>query len=113
VDIHASSVDKKDTENFEKEFKTYRYGPGESYGIPYRALTPVGLDNVYVAGRCISSDRYMQGSVRVMPGCFITGQAAGIGAALAAAASCTTRKVDLSALQSRLKAMGTYLPNCA
>ena len=83
VDIHASRPGEKEYKQFEEEFRTLRYDKGESYGIPYRTLTPRGLENLLVAGRCISSDRYLQGSVRVMPGCFITGQAAGVAAALA------------------------------
>jgi ribulose 1,5-bisphosphate synthetase/thiazole synthase len=59
VDIHASSPDKESFEKFEEEFATLRYQDGESYGIPYRTLTPKGLDNVLVAGRCISTDRFL------------------------------------------------------
>ena len=77
VDLHATRPDRELFEAFEKEFAELRYQPGENYGIPYRCLTPAGLDNVLVAGRCISCDRYIQGSVRVMPGCFITGQHGG------------------------------------
>ena len=108
---HASSTDDEDVERFQKEMREFSYGEGESYGIPYRILTPRGLDNVYVAGRCVSSDRYVQGSIRVMPGCFITGQAAGLAAAMAARAGTGTRGVDVKALQGRLKEMGGYLPN--
>lgn len=61
----------------------FSYRKGESYGIPYRALIPKKLRNVLVAGRCISCDHYMQGSIRATPGCWITGQAAGRAAALA------------------------------
>ena len=81
VDIHASKPDAASFAQFEREMGTYRYDPGESYGIPYRILLPQGLRNVLVAGRCVSSDRYLQGSIRVMPGCYITGQAAGLAAA--------------------------------
>jgi hypothetical protein len=90
-----------------------RLGRGESYGIPYRCLTPRGLENVLVAGRCISMDRAMHGSLRVMPGCFITGQAAGVAAALAAAGDGAVRRVPIKDLHQRLKAMGAYLPNSA
>ncbi len=83
VDIHASKPDAGSFAQFEKEFQSLRYMPGENYGIPYRCLIPQKVDNLLVAGRCISSDRYIQGSVRVMPGCFITGQAAGMAAAVA------------------------------
>jgi hypothetical protein len=33
------------------------------------------LENALVAGRSLSCDRYIQGSIRTQPGCFITGQA--------------------------------------
>ncbi|MHB9130114.1 MAG: FAD-dependent oxidoreductase [Armatimonadota bacterium] len=111
VDIHASKPGDAEYAKFIDEFEHLRYGPGESYGIPYRTLTPRTLDNVLVAGRCISTDRYLQGSVRVMPGCFITGQAAGVAAALAAEGNTTTREISLTELQARLRQMGAYLPN--
>ena len=87
------------------------HGKGESYGIPYRVLVPRKLTNVLVAGRCVSSDRYIQGSIRVMPGCFITGQAAGIAAALAIENATHTRGIAVKELQQRLKKLGGYLPN--
>ncbi len=112
MDIHPSSPDEKSFARFEKEFfKDLRYSKGESYGIPFRILTAHALDNVLVAGRCVSSDRYVQGSIRVMPGCFITGQAAGVGAAMAAKAGIGTRDIDIKNLQQRLKAIGAFLPN--
>jgi len=46
-----------------------------------------------------------------MPGCYITGQAAGMAAAMAAEAGCSTRGVDVRELQKRLKGMGGFLPN--
>ena len=86
-------------------------GNGESYGIPYRVITPKGLDNVLVAGRCVSTDQLVQGSLRVMPGCFITGQAAGIAAAMASNSGKSVHGIDVKELQRRLKAFGAYLPN--
>ena len=67
-----------------------------------------GFDNVLVAGRCMGSDRKMQASIRVMPGCFITGQAAGTAAALALKAG-DTRAVDVVALRKALAAAGAIL----
>lgn len=111
VDIHASTPNVEDFAQFEEEFATLRYKDGESYGIPYRILTPQGLDNVLVAGRCVSADRFLQGSIRVMPGCYITGQAAGIAAALAASDGDSVHDVEVVELQRRLKNLGAYLPN--
>jgi len=111
VDIHSPSPSEEAQEQARDEFVNMRYKKGESYGIPYRSLVPRDLDNVLVAGRCISADRYMQGSCRVMPGCYITGQAAGVAAALAIEGEGTTRGVDVAELRGRLKAMGAYLPD--
>lgn len=111
VDIHIARPDKASYDAFHKEFTSLRLGKGESYGIPYRILTPKGLDNTLVAGRCVSTDRNMQASIRVMPGCYITGQAAGVAAAMAARTGAGTRRIDIRDLQARLKALGAYLPN--
>jgi len=111
VDIHPLRPEKGEYDRFMDEWQDLRYGKGESYGIPYRTLVPRGLTNVLVAGRCISSDRFLQGSVRVMPGCYITGQAAGLAAALAVEGDTDTRGVDVARLQQRLKAFGACLPN--
>lgn len=88
-----------------------RYQPGESHGIPYRCLTPKGLANVLVAGRSISCDRPVQGSVRVMPVCLTMGEAAGIAAAYAAKETePDVHAVDVPHLRRRLREAGAYLP---
>ena len=111
VDIHVMSTDKEEYERFSKEYRTsLRYKNGESYGIPYRCLIPVSFKNALVAGRCIGTDRQMQASIRVMPGCFITGQAAGTAAALACEEQ-DVRKISIKELQQSLVKGGAYLPN--
>ena len=111
VDIHVMNTDKEEYERFREEYQQkLRYKRGESYGIPYRSLIPVSFRNVLVAGRCIGTDRQMQASVRVMPGCFITGQAAGAAASLA----CETedvRKISVKKLQEKLLKLGAYIPH--
>lgn len=111
VDIHVARPDKESFDKFKKDFSQLRLGQGESYGIPYRILTPRNLQNVLVAGRCVSTDRNMQASIRVMPGCYITGQAAGVAAALAVEGDTSTRGISVGELQTRLRSMGAYLPN--
>lgn len=85
-------------------------GRGESFGVPYRCLTPRGLRSVLVAGRCISADRQANGSVRIMACCLTTGEAAGAAAAMAAAGSGEVRAIDTSDLRGRLRAHGVFLP---
>jgi glycine/D-amino acid oxidase-like deaminating enzyme len=85
-------------------------GRGESFGVPYRCLTPKGLKNVLVAGRCISCDRQANGSVRIMACCLTTGEAAGTAAALAAKGDRDVHAVNTEALRQSLRQHGAYLP---
>ena len=85
------------------------YKKGESHGIPYRCLTPKGLKNVLVAGRCISTDEEAFGSLRVMPPCLVTGEAAGMAAYHAIQQGHDdVHKVDTQHLRARLKEEGQY-----
>lgn len=112
VDFHSPTASEEDAKRMHEMFVALRYKPGENYGIPYRTLLPRGVGNLLVAGRCISADRYIQASVRVMPGCYITGQAAGMAAALAARKrGGTPRDVQAAELREALRSrLGAYLP---
>ena len=111
VDIHASNNSVESFNEFLTDHTGYRYKKGESYGVPYRMMVPKGINNLLTAGRCVSTDRAMQSSIRVMPGCYITGQAAGVSAALCAKEGCSPKDVNVQAIQSTLVDMGMYLPN--
>lgn len=89
---------------------TRPYEKGESFGVPYRCLTPKGLKNVLVGGRCISADRQANGSIRIMACCLNTGEAAGIGAAMAAKDTRDVHGVNTDELRAKLRAFGAYLP---
>jgi glycine/D-amino acid oxidase-like deaminating enzyme len=71
---------------------------GQTYGIPFRALQPQGLDNVLVAGRCFSATHDAHASARSMGTCMAMGQAAGTAAAL----SETPKRLDPDTLRARL-----------
>jgi hypothetical protein len=111
IDIHAMAPGDEAYGEYHEKITAMAYGRGESYGIPMRALLPKGLENVYVAGRCISADRLMQSSVRVMPGCYITGQACGVSAAIARGDGALPRQVATARLRRALKDMGGFLPD--
>ena len=51
--------------------------------IPYRALLPIGADNLIAVGRCIGVEREALGVVRVMGPCIAMGECAGIAAKMA------------------------------
>ncbi len=112
IDIHASLEEIRTRPDGAKIASRFpHYGPGESHGIPYRCLAPKGLRNVLVAGRCISADRPVQGSIRVMPVCLVVGEAAGMAAAHAAQNHASdVHAVDTNHLRERLRAEGAYLP---
>lgn len=104
LDIHMSPEEVKATGH-----QSLRYGKGESHGIPYRSLCPKTLVNVLAAGRSIGTDRAVQGSTRVMPVCFVTGEAAGTAAAMAAkSASNDVHAVDADVLRETLRENGAY-----
>ncbi|WP_033166601.1 FAD-dependent oxidoreductase [Clostridium sp. KNHs205] len=86
------------------------YGDGESHGIPYRSLIPKNIENLLVAGRTIACEHIIQGSIRVMPVCMVTGQAAGTAARLAARnGDMDVRAVDIRELREILKRNGAFL----
>jgi hypothetical protein len=113
IDVHAKVKAAFDDlkKVYEWEEKTFRYGPGESHGIPYRCLTPKGLKNVLVAGRSISAEQMVQGSVRIMPCCLAMGEAAGLAAAMSIPHQGDIRAIDVDRLRARLKQEGAYLPD--
>jgi hypothetical protein len=58
----------------------------DTYDIPLRTLISVDTPNRYAAGRAADGDQYAGGSLRVMGTALATGHAAGVAAALHAAA---------------------------
>lgn len=82
---------------------------GVGYGIPYRCMVPLGLDNLIMAGRCISVDEIAFGSTRNVPGCTMTGEAAAIAAALAAKRGVPTSAISVADIQARLREHGVWL----
>lgn len=114
LDLHLTKEENKHQDQLDMEQRFNRYEKGESHGIPYRCLTPRGLANVLVAGRSISCDRTVQGSVRVMPVCLAMGEAAGMAAAHAARQErVDVHAIDVAALRQRLREEGAYLPEVA
>ena len=77
--------------------------------IPYGALVPESLDGLLAAGRHISCDPSSHSFLREIPQCWVTGQAAGIAAAIAAARNLAPRAVNVSEVQRELLRQGAYL----
>jgi hypothetical protein len=78
------------------------FGVDHLHYVPFASLTPVGLDNVVAAGRCIDADAAALSSVRVMGPCIAMGAAAAH--ALDLAGSGSVHQIDNRALRRRLAA---------
>ncbi len=80
-----------------------------SYDIPYRCLVPKTVENLLVAGKCVSTDR--DAYLRYLHQTMVTGQAAGVAAALCARDGVSPRELekDVSELQKILKEQGAIL----
>ncbi|KKM62332.1 hypothetical protein LCGC14_1522780, partial [marine sediment metagenome] len=102
IDVHNCTGPGMDAE-------TFRPQPGFKYQIPYRCIVPREVDNLLVAGRCISVTHRALGSTRVMPQCAALGQAAGAAAALSIADDCPPRELPVTKLLSHLRAAGAIL----
>lgn len=84
-------------------------GKHQEWQIPYGALVPQKVDDLLVAGRCISAEMRMADLVRLIPNCFVTGHAAGVAAAVAVKENCRPRDVDVSMIQRILREQEAYL----
>ncbi|MFP4029363.1 MAG: FAD-dependent oxidoreductase [Candidatus Brocadiia bacterium] len=76
---------------------------GEYFDIPFGALLPKNLDNLLVAGRCISAGHEAEASLRIQQTCMATGQAAGTATALSLAENVSPKELDVQALQDQLE----------
>ena len=79
-----------------------RFDSIEEYQIPYRCLLPQTVENIVVAGRCISCDHESLGTIRTITTCMYTGQAAGVAAALAVRQGSLLRALDVALIQDAL-----------
>lgn len=82
---------------------------GGWYHIPYRILLPRGLENLMITGRCVSSERIANASIRGQGACMATGQAAGTAAALAVKKGVSPRSLAVGELQKTLTAQGALI----
>jgi hypothetical protein len=78
--------------------------------MPYSILVPKGWHNLWVAGRCVSSDVPVQGSIRVMPAAAMMGQAAGTAAVQSIQTGQAACDLDTAQLVDTLRRHDAYLP---
>jgi len=90
---------------------------GRYFHVPYRSLLPDPAaapggrvpHNLLVAGRSIGGDRISHASVRNMMCCTVSGQGAGVGAAISARSARAVADVSMSAVQAELVVQGVRI----
>lgn len=80
-----------------------------NYDIPMRSLLPKGVEQLILAGRCISGTHRAHASYRVMNIAMAIGQAAGVMAVTALETNTPVSNVDYREVQKRLEALGCDL----
>jgi hypothetical protein len=83
--------------------------PGPVYEIPYRSLICAAVPNIIAAGRIISSTGDAWEITRVIPPSALTGQAAGLAAALAVRDDCALNDISIPKLQACLAEDGVLI----
>ena len=79
---------------------------GRYMHIPYRSMLPEGIKGLLVAGRATGGDRVAHAATRNMACCAVSGQGAGIAAALAVKTRCDLIEVDITAVHGALAKQG-------
>jgi ribulose 1,5-bisphosphate synthetase/thiazole synthase len=79
---------------------------GRYWQVPYRALVPKGVENLLVAGRCIGGDKMSHASARNMMCCAVSGQGAGVAAAISLQRGEALDRVNMDAVHRELSRQG-------
>lgn len=82
---------------------------GRYFHVPYRALVPRGVGNLLVAGRCIGGDKVSHAAVRNMMCCAVSGQGAGIAAAVSLKQGQPFDSLDLAPVRAELRRQGARI----
>jgi len=82
---------------------------GRYFHVPYRALVPRGVAGLIVAGRSIGGDKISHASVRNMMCCTVSGQGAGVAAAVSLRLDQPFATLDVRAVQDELVRQGVRI----
>ena len=82
---------------------------GRYFQVPYGCIVPLEVDNLLVAGRCVAGDMVSHAAMRNMMACTVTGQGAGVAAAVSLREGTGTAGVDIAKVQQELERQGVRL----
>ena len=82
---------------------------GRYFQVPYGIILPQKVENLLVAGRCVAGDKISHAATRQMMCCTVTGQGAGIAAAVSLKDNTPCRDVSISKVQKALESQGVRI----
>lgn len=82
---------------------------GRYFQVPFGCLVPTLVDNLLVAGRCVAGDKTSHCAMRNMMACTVTGQGAGVAAAVSINENTSTAAVDITKVQNELERQGVRI----
>jgi len=82
---------------------------GRYFQVPYGILVPQRVENLLVAGRAVAGDRISHAATRAMACCCVTGQGAGVAAAVSLHDNVSIGNVDIARVQRRLEAQNVRI----
>ncbi len=82
---------------------------GRYFQVPYGVLVPQQVENLLVAGRCVAGDKISHAALRSMMCCTVTGQGAGVAAAVSLKDDVSPRTVNVERVQQALKKQGVRI----
>jgi len=82
---------------------------GRYFQVPYGIVLPKKVENLLVAGRCVAGDKISHAATRQMMCCTVTGQGAGVAAAVSVKDKVTCREVDITKVQKALEKQGVRI----
>lgn len=82
---------------------------GRYFQVPYGIIIPQKVENLLVAGRCVAGDKISHAATRQMMCCAVTGQGAGVAAAISLKDNVSCRAAGISKIQKVLKKQGVRI----
>jgi hypothetical protein len=111
TDVHPTDTSEKEFRRFLDDFEGFHgLGEGDCLGVPYGILVPKGWTNLWVAGRCHSSDTKVHGSIRAQSAAYMMGQASATAAVQFIRTGQPACDLDTWTLVETLREQGAYLP---
>ena len=82
---------------------------GRYFHVPYRCLLPRGVGHLIVAGRCVGGDKVSHAAVRNMMCCAVSGQGAGVAAAVSFKTGRPLDDLEFGLVRNELERQGARL----